>query len=183
MAKYSNTIYFSLDKEARERLESYSSDGESLGLTAKRLILDIIGGDRQSSPMSPDLDDRLSELSDRLTSLEKRLILTEDGEKRDRLEKIEKHLDWAKREILDHREKLKDLEHQAHWGGDKPPETTIMIQKQPLPPTMEIMRTHEEAANDWGKSLATVRRWAKDPDKWPEGWLWDGDRNFWVKEV
>ncbi|QHU99589.1 hypothetical protein [Synechocystis sp. CACIAM 05] len=59
----------------------------------------------------------------------------------------------------------------------------IMIQKQPLPLAVEIQRTHEEAAQDWGKTLATVKRWAKDPDKWPEGWLWDGDKNFWVKEV
>jgi predicted transcriptional regulator len=76
-------------------------------------------------------------------------------------------------------ERLEKLESAIAKTG----QPAIMIQKQPLPLAVEIQRTHEEAAQDWGKTLATVKRWAKDPDKWPEGWLYDGDKNFWVKEV
>lgn len=129
-----NNITISLPREYLEALDRLSKDSESVGQCAKRLLLEVLDGDR-SQPSE-----------DRLTFLE------------ERLEKLESAI--------------------AKTG-----QPAIMIQKQPLPLVVEIQRTHEEVAQDWGKTLATVKRWAKDPNKWPEGWLWDGDKNFWVKEV
>lgn len=234
-------IRFTLADPLLEKLQDSVEEGESLHLAAKRLISNLLESDRQSSPMPPDIGDRLGEIEDHLERLENRPALDPealerlagilardywgDGQGVDRLqtiearlEKFEKHLDWAKREILDQREKIKSLESDAYWNGDKKTETAIMVQKQPFPPELgkhpkpepspgpiserlltkessdiplktqialrtEIARTHEEVALAWEKSVSTVRRWAKDPDKWPEGWLWDGDKNFWVKKV
>jgi hypothetical protein len=62
-------------------------------------------------------------------------------------------------------------------------ETAIMIQKKPLDPPVaaEITLTHEQAAEEFGRTTATVKKWANDPNKWPEAWIYDSDKNFWVK--
>jgi DNA-binding transcriptional MerR regulator len=140
--------------------------------------------------------DRLGELSDRLEQLENNQGLSPDDLERlaailtrdylgDRLEKIEKHLDWAKREILDQRQKIKGLESDAYWyQGDKP-ETAIMIQKQPLPPAdpapvpTEITLTDAEVAARYDVAKRTVTTWKKRDDLRPEDLEWDGDRKIW----
>lgn len=181
-------IQISIPDSLAGELKDYSVRGESPSQTARRLLIDLLNnglpeGIPQSVPQS--VPDDLG----------------------DRLEKIERHLDWAKREILDGQKKIKEIDHDLYWGsslafqeikkditwlkstalnhpeGDRL-ETAIMIQKKPLelaPTPTEITLTHDEAAGKWDKTPATIKRWAKDPDKWPDGWLWDSDRNFWVK--
>lgn len=212
-------IQFSLPQSDAERIAELSQEDESLGLACKRLILEIIGGDRQSSPMPPDLGDRLTNLEKQLAHVTEQVearfrLCSQDG---DRLEKIESRLeklDLGKGLSTDELHELAALLARDYWGdgqgldhlcdlenrlskieraiAESPQETAIMMQKQPLPPAeiplktqialrTEIARTHEEVALAWEKSVSTVKRWAKDPDKWPEGWIYDGDRNFWVK--
>ena len=66
--------------------------------------------------------------------------------------------------------------------GDKQ-ETAIMIQKRhsPAPVIPEITYSHEQAATEWQRTTATVKRWASKPEKWPQGWLFDADKQFWVR--
>lgn len=159
---------------------------DDLGRLTQLLIEDI---KKELPPPSPDIGDRLESLERQVTDLwEESKDFSALSRSEERLDKIEASLEELGEKIPDKgwnyvittlADRVKVLEKLTK------PETAIMVQKQPLPPApkTEITRTHEEAANDWEKSLATVKRWAKDPDKWPEGWLWDGDRNFWVKEV
>jgi polyhydroxyalkanoate synthesis regulator phasin len=127
MAKHSNTVYFSLDKEARDKLESIAHENESIGLVAKRLILEMIGDGQSTPTLPPGLDDRL--------------------------EKIEKHLEWCKRQAIEHDRRLKEVESKAYWTdmpdvaalGDRlsalekqvaelSSQAAIVIQKRALPP-------------------------------------------------
>jgi hypothetical protein len=235
MAKHSNTVYFSLDKDSRDRLESLAHPNESIGLVAKRLILEMIGDDRQSSPIPPDIGDRLSdlekqlahvteqtearfalcaqdgdrlgELSDRLEQLENNQGLSPDDLERlsgilsrdylgDRLDSVTEHLrELALRQIEIERAIAKlppDLERRlgaiddllelvANFDPAPKSETAIMIQKR-LPAAAAVCLSHEQAAELFGKSPRTIKGWAKDPNKWPEGWLYDSDKNYWTKQ-
>ncbi|AIE73012.1 hypothetical protein D082_04830 [Synechocystis sp. PCC 6714] len=111
-------------------MDKQREEGESIHQAAKRLISNLLEGDRQSSSLPPDLGDRLGALEDRLERVEETqglspkdlerlasilrgdLGLGEIGDRLEtiesRLEKFEKHLDWAKREILDQRGKIKN---------------------------------------------------------------------------
>jgi hypothetical protein len=63
------------------------------------------------------------------------------------------------------------------------PQTAILMPKKSDSEAIvtEIAYSHEQAGREWQRNLATVKRWAKDPSKWPTGWIYDGDRQFWVK--
>lgn len=190
-------VRFSIASPYVEILDEQREEGESIHQAAKRLISNLLEGDRQSSPMPPDLGDRLESLERRVTDLwDESKDFSALSRSEERLDKIEASLEELGEKIPDKgwnyvitkmADRIKALENSPQ------PETAIMVQKQPLPPAEiplktqialrpEIARTHDEVALAWEKSVATVKRWAKDPDKWPEGWLWDGDRNFWFKK-
>ncbi len=196
-------IQFYLNEILTDVLLSKGNEGDSPHLIAKGLIEEILKGDRQSTPMPPDLGDRLSDFEDRLEQVENQFLSPEDLERLagillrdyfgegwslfgDRLSALEKKIAILPPD-LDRRLKiLDDLITQIANFDPAPKETAIMIQKQPLPtpPTpTEITLTHEEAAREFQRTARTVKGWANDPDKWPEGWIYDGDRQFWIKEV
>ncbi|MEG3437308.1 hypothetical protein V0288_09270 [Pannus brasiliensis CCIBt3594] len=70
-----NNLQFSLSSEYLERLKEKANPGESLGLTAKRLLIEFLKGDRSpnSQPPSPDLTelvDRISDVEGKVTAIE-----------------------------------------------------------------------------------------------------------------
>ena len=59
-----------------------------------------------------------------------------------------------------------------------------MIQKKPLDPVLaEITLDHIQASKEFEKALTTIKKWSADPNKWPEGWIFDGDKQLWVKTL
>jgi TATA-binding protein-associated factor Taf7 len=60
-----NNLQFSLPGEYLERLRAKSQEGESLGLTAKRLLIALLDSERQAIKGS-----ELTDLIDRVTSIE-----------------------------------------------------------------------------------------------------------------
>jgi hypothetical protein len=67
MPKNENNIQFSLNTEQREKLKAIALGDESIGLTAKRIVLAALG--EETKPTQP-LD--LSELVERITDIEER---------------------------------------------------------------------------------------------------------------
>jgi uncharacterized coiled-coil protein SlyX len=60
-----NNLQFSLPSEYIERLRAKSQEGESIGLTAKRIIIAALDADREEIHSS-----QLTELLDRITAIE-----------------------------------------------------------------------------------------------------------------
>lgn len=224
-------IQFSLPESDIEKfIAKFCSENESPGVTAKRLILEMIGGDRQSSPLPPDIGDRLSDLTDRLEQLEtsppatwQQILGDYDQHVKgigDRLDALERKQSGLNRLLVDNQNAIKSLQSDAYWSeyGDRlskveklierqqdieavlsdlteaianlspnpaPQETAIMIQKSPIPLAIapSVCLTHEQAAEFFGKTVATIKKWAKDGDRWPDGWIYDSDKNYWTKEV
>lgn len=208
-----NNIQFSLPEYYRAKLAEHSQ-GDSLGKTAKRLIMEILDGPNSGSvPSSSDLGD-LGDLGDRLTKLEERVEYESDrlqelweseptdenvrklkGEFFQLRQKIEDSLTLVPLDPIGTDKRLSFLENQVKFMGGNMErlykenrelkthkETAIMIQKQPLTATKtEITLTHAEAAKEFGKALATVKKWGKSPDQWPDGWIFDGDKQLWFK--
>lgn len=148
-----------------------------------------------------ETNDSFSDIADRLTNLEKQLThVTEQVEARfalcvqegDRLSNLENRIDIVENrpikqfEILQRLDKIETAIAQKSPAPAPQPDTAIMIQKKLLelaPTPTEITLTHEEAAHEFERAARTVKGWANDPNKWPQGWIWDGDRQFWIKEV
>lgn len=191
MAKYSNTIYFSLDKDSRDRLEALANENESIGLVAKRLILEMIGEPSQSSPLPPDIADRLSDLTERLSDLEGNALHNALGRfeaiesRLEKLESLQRTIAAVHSGYQLQNDRLNKLEAAiAKLSPDPAPqETAIMIQKNPLPLAIapSVCLSHDQAAELFGKSPRTIKGWAKDPDRWPDGWIYDSDKNYWTK--
>jgi hypothetical protein len=60
-----NNLQFSLPTDYIERLRSMSQEGESIGLTAKRIIISVLDANREEINSS-----QLAELVDRITAIE-----------------------------------------------------------------------------------------------------------------
>jgi TolA-binding protein len=160
-------IQFRLPESYAGEIADYAVRGESQSQTVRRLLLDLLDGVKDSAPEPSSLDS----LGDRLSALEKRMARMEDFG-------IE-----SRRGSFDNGDRLSALENRlSALEGDKQ-ETAIMIQKRhsPAPVIPEITYSHEQAATEWQRTTATVKRWASKPEKWPQGWLFDADKQFWVR--
>lgn len=94
-----NNLQFSLSSEYLDKLKSLSKDGESLGLTAKRILIEALDGSIGGETISKDNDSRLTDL--RLTDLESRL------------QKVQENLDlvfeaWAIAETIEEQEEQEE---------------------------------------------------------------------------
>lgn len=68
-----NNLQFSLSSDYLERLKEKANPGESLGLTAKRLLIELLKNDHSlESPSSPSPD--LIGLVDRIADLEEKVV-------------------------------------------------------------------------------------------------------------
>lgn len=93
-----NNLQFSLSSEYLDKLKSLSKDGESLGLTAKRILIEALDGSIGGETISKD-NARLTDL--RLTDLESRL------------QKVQENLDlvfeaWAIAETIEEQEEQEE---------------------------------------------------------------------------
>jgi hypothetical protein len=196
MAKNPNIIYFSLPEKTRQKLSDLGNGEESISLVAKRLLLSALGEDNEATIP----DDTAKALGDRLQTIEQ-FLWDKDGlvnrqdqilpfvdsikddygdqlaKMGDRLAKIETLLEQKADTALT----LKALNH-LESAINSPQETAIMIQKKHLDsvPT-EITLEHADMAAEFDRTTATIKKWSKNPDHWPEGFIFDGDRQFWVK--
>lgn len=72
-----NNLQFSLSSEYLDQLKALSKDGESLGLTAKRILIEALDGFIGGKTIRKENDSRLPDL--RLTDLESRLQKVEEN--------------------------------------------------------------------------------------------------------
>lgn len=72
-----NNLQFSLSSEYLDQLKALSKDGESLGLTAKRILIEALDGFIGGKTIRKENDSRLPDL--RLTDLEARLQKVEEN--------------------------------------------------------------------------------------------------------
>lgn len=177
MAKNPNIIYFSLPEKTRLKLSDLSNGEESISLVAKRLLLSALGEDNDVSipeDTAKTLGADIEELFRRIEIVENRPL--KQFEILQRLTALENQL-----------VRLNSLEvavNDLAYLQNTPVETAIMIQKKPQPePTVkaEITLTHTEAAKEFEKAVSTIKKWAKSPDQWPKGWIYDGDKQLWIK--
>jgi transposase len=77
MPKGDNVIHFSFPARYRDRLIELSQDGESLGLCAKRLLIEYIESIEQEEKC-----DRLEALENRLKAIEENLLYGNGAAKR-----------------------------------------------------------------------------------------------------
>lgn len=96
-----NNLQFSLSSEYLDKLKSLSKDGESLGLTAKRILIEALDGSIGGEAISKDDDSRLTSLEaafqllfEKIMDATKRGLDTEDllDRLKSRLEKVEDNL-------------------------------------------------------------------------------------------
>lgn len=71
MPKNPHTIQFSLPSEQLQKLEALAVNGESVGLVAKRLVLEALGSPLEKAVYKHQLDD----LQERIEAIERRLSI------------------------------------------------------------------------------------------------------------
>jgi hypothetical protein len=172
---------FSLPTEQYlELLEKYHDSTlppDSPNLFIKSIVLKALGPKK----ITPDIHNRLNEIEEALGDLKDRVEEAE-GLDPDTLQRLANVLITDIKAGLDYGDRLSALEGRlSALEGDKP-ETAIMIQKRhsPAPVIPEITYSHEQAATEWQRTTATVKRWASKPEKWPQGWIYDSDREYWT---
>ena len=74
-----NNLQFSLSSEYLDKLKSLSKDGESLGLTAKRILIEALDGSIGGEAIIKDDDSRLTALESAHQALNDRIQAVEIG--------------------------------------------------------------------------------------------------------
>jgi hypothetical protein len=178
-----NIIQFSLNEDQRESLGQKSLEGESLGLTAKRLLLSLLGYEQSISLQEQQsIEDRLQSIENRLQSINS----IEDRLQPIDFDKILGEIDF----INDFNNKLwarvKRLEEQSK----QPEQPALAIPEQPEQPEQpespkQKKLTGGELARFLGKSPSAVSRWKERRGGLsPDGqWQYNRKLDKWVSPV
>ena len=108
-----NNLQFSLSSEYLDKLKSLSKEGESLGLTAKRILIEALDEFIGGKTIRKENDSRLTDLESRLQKVEENLDLVfeaaetiEEREKPDKISQVMEAFKGVTKILSEHNSRL-----------------------------------------------------------------------------